>query len=177
MCHNRQRTAQPSSVAHSALTSELKLECSTTNKELHNFTRCTPADTRRHHRVCMHQELLDRLLHVTTEPSMGPLIIHICAVQFVHKRGTHITRLAQGPARLKKSRIAFHLCAPEKNLSSDVAHVSPFCCSLTCRLPRALHHAIKNHSGAKTCRVTETRAPQLPNKIADFKSKFQFLVF
>ena len=71
---------------------------------------------------------------------MGPLTIHICAVQFVHKRGTHITRLAQGPARLKKSRIAFHLCAPEKNLSSGVAHVSPFCCcSLTCPLPRALH--------------------------------------
>ena len=53
-----------------------------------------------------------------------PLTIHICAVQFVHKRGTHTTRLAQGPTRLKSSRIAFHLCAPEKNLSSGVAHVS-----------------------------------------------------
>ena len=29
-------------------------------------------------------------------------------------------------AWLKSSRIAFHLCAPEKNLSSGVAHVSPF---------------------------------------------------
>ena len=36
-CHNKPRTAQTSSVAHSALTSELKLECSTTNKELHNL--------------------------------------------------------------------------------------------------------------------------------------------
>ena len=53
-----------------------------------------------------------------------PLTIHICAVQFVHKRGTHTTRLDQGPTRLKSSRFAFHLCAPEKNLSSGVAHVS-----------------------------------------------------
>ena len=53
-----------------------------------------------------------------------PLTIHICAVQFIHKRETHTTRLAQGPTRLKPSRIAFHLCAPEKNLSSGVAHVS-----------------------------------------------------
>ena len=29
-------------------------------------------------------------------------------------------------AWLKSSRIAFHLCAPEKNLSPGVAHVSPF---------------------------------------------------
>ena len=30
-----------------------------------------------------------------------PLTMYICAVEFVHMRGTHITRLAQGPARLK----------------------------------------------------------------------------
>ena len=63
--------------------------CSTTNKELHNHTLGTLADTRKHLRVCMHQELLDHcptwrrsrkwafvrnfwtdcLLHVTMEPS------------------------------------------------------------------------------------------------------------
>ena len=50
-----------------------------------------------------------------------PLTMHICAVQFVHKRAPHKPR-----AWLKQSRIAFHLCAPEKNLSSSVAHLSPF---------------------------------------------------
>ena len=45
---------------------------------------------------------------------------HICAVQFVLKRGTHRTRLAQ------VTRIAFHFCAPEKSLVIwCVAHVSP----------------------------------------------------
>ena len=34
-------------------------KCSTTNKELHNLIRGTPADIRRQQRACMHLELLD----------------------------------------------------------------------------------------------------------------------
>ena len=49
------------------------------------------------------------------------------AVQPVHKRGTNRTRLAQ--------ELQCHLCAPEKSLSSGVAHVS----SLVAHSP-AVHH-------------------------------------
>ena len=138
-----------------------------------------------------------------------PLTTHICAVQSVHKRGTHITRLAQGPARLNSHGLQRHLCAPEKNLSpgSHMSHpllLSHLPCSTSTSsssftLPSTttpvhalqsgqhdllqehpLHHqprimrisrisqstssAMKNHSGVKTCRVTETRARQLPRK-------------
>ena len=126
-----------------------------------------------------------------------PLTVHICAVQFVHKRGAHTTRLAQ----VTRIAVSFFFCAT-------------LGCSLTCHLAkqslviwcvhvlsmvvlsRAFLHehfllftcptyhthsentpyiphiskmlqltscAIKNHSGVKTCRVAETRAPQLPH--------------
>ena len=35
------------------------------------------------------------------------------------------------------------------------------------KLPQSTSYAIKNHSGAKTCRVAETRAPQLSKKIGE----------
>ena len=114
------------------------------------------------------------------------------AVQPVHKRGTHITRLAQGPARLKNCSVIF--VRLKIVLSSGVLHMSIIGCCLTCRAPRAhlLPHAlfllprhrnthynrdntiyskntqciskhawsksiaIKNHSGVKISRVTET---------------------
>ena len=59
------------------------------------------------------------------------LTIHICAVQFVHKRGTHTTRSAQ---ITRQARFAKRLCAPEKDLSSDAAHVSSLVAS------PAFHH-------------------------------------
>ena len=119
-----------------------------------------------------------------------PLTTHICAVQSVHKRGTHRTRLAQELhnifVRLKR-----------------ICHLVRTCLTLTCRIPRAHHlphslflqprhqntqhnrdntiiskntqdimnfsrlsqstsSAIKNQSGVKTCRVAETRARLLP---------------
>ena len=56
-----------------------------------------------------------------------PLAMHICAVQFVHKRGTHITHLAQkGQQGWNESVIWCCTCLTR-------------CCSLTCRLPRAHH--------------------------------------
>ena len=67
-----------------------------------------------------------------------PLTTHTCAVQSVHKRGTHTTRLAQGAARLKSYGLQCHLCAPEKNLSSGVAHVS----SLLVDSPASYHEHI-----------------------------------
>ena len=124
-----------------------------------------------------------------------PLTTHICAVQSVHKRGTHTTRLAQ------ITRIAFHLCAREKILSSGVAHVSSLVVlspafhheHITLLMHSSLYHDTRTrsiigttrstprtpstsrtspsslsrqeapyHSGVKTCRVAETRAPQLP---------------
>ena len=49
----------------------------------------------------------------TGEQTGHPLTIHICAVQFVHKRGTRTTRLAQGrPGQ----ELHCHLCALEKSL-------------------------------------------------------------
>ena len=53
-----------------------------------------------------------------------PLTIHIGAVQFVHK-----ARNAHRALGSSHHGFAFHLCAPEKNLSSGVAHVSNLCCS------------------------------------------------
>ena len=67
---------------------------------------------------------------------IDPLTIHIRAVQSVHRRGMHITRLAQGPTR---SRIAFHLCAPEKSLVIWCAACLILCCSFACRFPRDHH--------------------------------------
>ena len=50
--------------------------------------------------------------------TIHPLTMHICAIQSVHKRPTHRTRLAQ--------ELQCHLCAPKQVLSSGVAHISPF---------------------------------------------------
>ena len=54
-----------------------------------------------------------------------PLTTHICAVQSVHKRGTHTTRLAQ-VTRIAVSSLCASTCLT-------------LCCSLTCRAPRAPH--------------------------------------
>ena len=66
-----------------------------------------------------------------------PLTIHIYAVQFVHKRGTHITRLAQG----SKSMRDLHFIFVRLKMSLViwcVACLIPDCC-LTCFSPRAHH--------------------------------------
>ena len=55
-----------------------------------------------------------------------PLTTHICAVQSVHKRGTHITRLAQGPARLKSHGLHFIHVRLGRICHLVIAHVSPF---------------------------------------------------
>ena len=63
--------------------------------------------------------------------TVHPLTIHICAVQFVHTRGTHKQR-----AWLKGqhgSRIALSsLCSWKQVWSSGVAQCLTFCCFLTC---------------------------------------------
>ena len=59
-----------------------------------------------------------------------PLTIHVCAVQFVHKRGTHTTRLAQ--------ELHCHLRAPENHLVIWCVPCLILGC-LTCLSPRALH--------------------------------------
>ena len=70
-------------MAHLAFTSGSQVECCTTNKELHNLIRGTPAAKNMHAcgtsapllhvatepKMGFRQELLHRLLHVTTEPS------------------------------------------------------------------------------------------------------------
>ena len=61
-----------------------------------------------------------------------PFTIHICAVQFVHKRGTHITRLAQ------VTRIAV-IFALQKSLVVWWCTCLTLIGCLTCRLPRAHH--------------------------------------
>ena len=60
-----------------------------------------------------------------------PFTTHICAVQSVHKRGTHRTRLAQG--------LQCRLCAPEKESVIWCRTCLTLRCSLTCREPRAHH--------------------------------------
>ena len=52
-----------------------------------------------------------------------PLTIHICAVQFVLKRGTHVTRLAKAD-QAQVTRIAVSSLCAEKNLSYGLIHVS-----------------------------------------------------
>ena len=65
-----------------------------------------------------------------------PLTIHICAVQFVHKRGTHTTPLAQRPIRLQNCIIIF--VRLKEVWSSDVPCLILGCC-LTCLSPRTHH--------------------------------------
>ena len=59
-----------------------------------------------------------------------PLTTHICAVQSVHKRGTHRTRLAQELHNIfvRLRRICHLVCT-----------CLTLCCSRTCRSPRAHH--------------------------------------
>ena len=106
---------------------------------------------------------------------------HLCSAVSSQARNAHTTRLAQ--------ELHYHLCAPEKSLVIWCVSCLTHGCSLTRLPPWALPHlhlsilphtentqyithisklpqstscAIKNHSGVKTCRVAETRAPQLP---------------
>ena len=74
------------------------------------------------------------------------------AAQPVHKRGTHITRLAQGPTR---SRIALHLCALEKSLSSGPHMSHPL---LLSHLPRTTSTSCSSFILPST--TTPEHAPQ-----------------
>ena len=115
--------------------------------------------------------------------------------QYTHKhctfRRSTVSTQARNASHALGSRIAQHLCAPEKNLSSG-PHMShqPFTTSTassSLTLPSTttpehalqsgqhdplqecpVHHrsAIKNHSGVKTSRVAETRAQQLPQVVS-----------
>ena len=118
---------------------------------------------------------------------------HICAVQFVHKRGTRTQRAWLKNCivifvRFKRiwSSGVFHVSSLVDSLAVHHKHFmclthSSFCDTRTCstigttratpRTPstsrtspssQSTSGAIKNHSGVKTCRVAETRAPQLP---------------
>ena len=98
----------------------------------------------------------ERFWHVWTR---HPLTTHICAVQSVHRRGTHTTRLAQ------VTRIAVSsLCAWKESVIWS-AHLT-LCCSLACR---SLEHIIfLIHSSTTTqehaLQIWTTRStPRIPS--------------
>ena len=120
-----------------------------------------------------------------------PLTKRICVVQFVHKLGTHTQRALLKNCivvfvRLKrvKSSGVFHVSSmivlsrafihdhfifftqpilPHNENTQYIPHIS--------KLPQSTSCAIKNHSGVKTCRVAETRAPQLPQVMSPKNSR------